>query len=148
MFLNLKLKQLMEVNIIKYKYEKIELSNEVANLPDEPIYFFIYGTRISVAVIPKWTTWNIEEYDKPEEIYFYNFITIDGTEEVKLHGFPVNEISNLYQVAKKSTTNSYFHEVIEYLVDGIDSRQIRDKERFVSEYNNIKLKYDNILELK
>lgn len=37
----------------------------VFNLPTEPIYLFMYGERISIKVVPVYTSWKMENDSEP-----------------------------------------------------------------------------------
>lgn len=52
--------EVIEILIEKYKYKKVIDEEFKFKIPTEPIYLFQFGKRISIKVIPIWTTWNKE----------------------------------------------------------------------------------------
>ena len=59
----------MKLAIKQYEYEKKEINSKEIELPTETAYYFETGVRRSIRIVPKFTTWNKEHYDKEEELY-------------------------------------------------------------------------------
>jgi hypothetical protein len=59
----------MKLAIKQYEYEKKEIESKEIELPTEITYYFETGVRRSIRIVPSFTTWNKERFDKEEEIY-------------------------------------------------------------------------------
>lgn len=74
----------MKKKIEKYKFEKVLDKEYEIDIPEVPEYYFQTGIRRAIAIIPIWTSWNVEHNQKPEEIYALKFICVYGSFENKL----------------------------------------------------------------
>lgn len=129
----------MKVKIAKYKYEKIEEEAQIVELPQEPLFLFEFGHRIHHAIIPMWTTWNMEVRNEPEYIYEYSVISVKNSFNcfIEINSFkPEKSFISLewHYYAKKEDIVS---RVVRMLVDGYEKRCIRTKEQFLSDYNAV-----------
>jgi len=59
----------MKLAIKQYEYEKKEIDSKEIELPTETAYYFETGVRRSIRIVPKFTTWNKERFNKEEELY-------------------------------------------------------------------------------
>jgi hypothetical protein len=59
----------MKLAIKQYEYEKKEIESKEIELPTETTYYFETGVRRSIRIVPIFTTWNKERFDKEEELY-------------------------------------------------------------------------------
>ncbi len=108
----------MKISLKKYKYEKIEIADKIVELPDNPIYYFETGIRRAIRIVPKWTTWNLKAYGKPEFIYEFKITFIYRSMECRIEQFkiPYNSIESLYYSESKNHNDlSYF---IKSWIDG------------------------------
>ena len=80
-----------KMKIKQYKYEKVEVTEKDWEIPTEPKYFFETFIRRAIAVIPVFTTWNKEVYNKEEEIYELSIICVYQSSEAKIEKFDVDK---------------------------------------------------------
>jgi len=59
----------MKIKLKQYKHQKIEIDSKDFELPEKNSYFFETGIRRSIRISPEYTTWNLQQYNKPEEIF-------------------------------------------------------------------------------
>lgn len=59
----------MELKVKTFRYERVEVTSSTLVVPEAPAYYFQTGIRRAVRIVPVWTTWNKEQYDKEEEIW-------------------------------------------------------------------------------
>ena len=57
------------MKIKTYEFKKVEVEDFEIPLPQEPYYCFETGIRRAVRIIPIFTTWNKERFNKEEELY-------------------------------------------------------------------------------
>lgn len=135
----------MKVNIEKFKYEKVHISEEEINLPETELYIYEYGYRIFHAIIPQWTTWNMEQTNNPEYIFQYKIISIDNQFKYEIHTNNVNvhEMSRYYNLAG----DSIVIRITKMLVDGYSESSIRTRERFIDEYKHLISEVNGILNI-
>ena len=79
----------MLIQIKQYKYEKTETSSMDLELPEKMAYFFETGIRRSIRIKPIFTTWNKEEYNKEEELYYFEVTCVYLSFECKIEKFIV-----------------------------------------------------------
>lgn len=80
----------MKVQIKQYKYEKIETSSFDLELPEETSYFFETCIRRSIRIVPVFTSWNKEQYNKEEELYKFDITCVYLSFECKIEKFSVS----------------------------------------------------------
>lgn len=103
----------MKIKIKQYKHQKIEIDSKDFELPEENSYFFETGIRRSIRISPEYTTWNLQQYNKPEEIYQFNITCVYLNFECKIERFSVR-ISDFENPTHKnksfidSWTSDYF----------------------------------------
>jgi hypothetical protein len=92
----------MNLKIKKYEYEKIEVESKEIQLPTETSYFFETSIRRSIKIIPRFTTWNEERYNKEEELYELIVVCLYQSFECKVEKFKirVSEIEDIYYSEK------------------------------------------------
>ncbi|WP_370408836.1 hypothetical protein [Tenacibaculum dicentrarchi] len=90
------------MEIKQYEYEKKEVSSKKVDLPTETSYFFETGIRRSIKIEPRYTTWNVERNDKPEELYELIVTCVYLSSELKLekYNIRVNRIEEIYYSEK------------------------------------------------
>ena len=127
----------MKKKITKYEYIKQEIEGFEADLPDNPVYLFEFGYRVAYAIIPQWTTWNKEFYDKPEEIYQYDIIVVDPSlKEIKSFDISVQRLNEAYGKSEQNG-GTLRDRAVRYIVDGWQERQVRTKEKFLEDFNRV-----------
>lgn len=127
----------MKTKIEKFKLERVSLGEIEVDLPEEPIYIFEFGRRVMYGIFPKWTTWQVERDNKPEEIWEYDVITIsESFSDYSIEKFTVrvSDFDRLYNSNNKISTKK--ERVVKFLIDGIEQRSIRTEEQFLHDYNS------------
>lgn len=118
------------MKIEQYKLEKIVTESKEWEVPQEPQYYFETGIRRSVAIIPKWTSWNKEQYNKDEEVFALDIICVYQSFDAKIEKTSINisSINDAYNRSKESQSS-----IIKFLIDYAHDCK-RTKEQFMSDY--------------
>lgn len=122
----------MKLQIKQYEYEKKEVASKEIQLPTETSYFFQNNIRRSIKIIPCYTTWNKERYNKEEELHELEVICLYQSFECKIEKFSilVRDIEDIYY------SNKHEHkDFITALIDGYFHN--RTKEQFDADINTI-----------
>ena len=110
------------------------------NLPDKPAFYFETGIRRSIAVIPQWTTWQLEQLQKPEEIYAYKVIFVYNSFESKIDSTDI--VMSQLESYFRSTADSKIGPLIRFITDcendGFDKRT---EEQFIADYAKVVIKH-------
>lgn len=130
----------MKLKIKQYKYKKSEIASKEIQLPTEVSYYFETVTRCSIKIIPCFTTWNKEQYNKEEELYELIVVCLYQSFECKAEMFKirVSEIEEIYYCQKHKHKN-----FVTGLIDGWLDKIT--KEQFDLDFNNVlsKMRYLN-----
>lgn len=133
----------MKLAINKYKYEKVLDTSSEVEIPEVPEYHFQTGIRRSIAIIPEWTTWQKENFNKPEQVHTLVFICIYGNFENKVE-ITRCSVENLRDYLT-STINKTDSSIVNFFLNERDEYTTRTKEQFMADYNNAITKFtDNI----
>lgn len=94
----------MKTQIKQYKYEKIETSSFDLELPEETSYFFETGIRRSIRIVPVFTSWNKEQYNKEEELYKFDITCVYLSFECKIERFsvPISDFEKDKEIIEKN----------------------------------------------
>lgn len=122
----------MKIPIKKYKIERVIDEEFTINIPEKEIYFFITGIRVSVKVIPIWTKWNQEHYNKPEEIWKLKFVLVYGSWESKIESFEI-QISNIADIISGDSCTR--KRILDALNEDLEGN--RTKEQFETDFRNV-----------
>jgi hypothetical protein len=122
----------MKLNIPIHKYEKVLDKNFEIEIPENPVYLFQFHFRRSVKITPVWTTWNVETYNKPEEIYELQFLIVDD-KLIQRVNVQISGLNHLLEY--NSNTKNLAAEMIS-LLNEYDEENIRTKEQFEQDYTN------------
>jgi|SRR6478735_3351965 len=116
----------MKIRTIEQQIVETVLEEFEIPIPEETIYLFETGIRRSIRIIPQKTTWNINQYDKPEECYKLDITCVYLFYETKIEKFeiPISSIERIFNSKEKSKEKS----IIDLLVN--DWGDERTKERF------------------
>lgn len=122
----------MKLQIKQYKYEKKEIASKEIELPTDISYYFETGIRRSIKIIPRFTTWNKEQYNKEEELYELIVICLYQNFECKSEKFTIkiSEIEEIYYSQKHN-----HKEFVTALIEGWFDK--RTKEQFDTDFNNL-----------
>lgn len=129
----------MKIKIQKYEYIRQNIEIEV-EVPEIIRYYWHNGIRKAYAVIPEWTTWNKEHYQKEEEIYAFNIITVDPT--LNQISITTINISSFPDILKDSNNN--YNRIIDNILN-FPEKETRTKEKFMADYNGVLEKMSKIL---
>lgn len=122
----------MKLQIRQYKYEKKEIASEEIEIPTTISYYFETGVRRSIKIIPHFTTWNIERFNKEEELYELKIICVYNSNECKIENFSirVGDIEKIYHNIK--------HKYNGFVVGLVDNWfDERTKEQFNNDLNAV-----------
>ena len=121
----------MKLTLRQYQCKKVEVASKEIELSTEVSYFFQTGIRRSIKIIPRFTTWNKEQYDKEEELYELEVICLYNSFECKAEKFKirVNSIEEIYY-SEKHKHNNFITSLIE------DDFHERTKEQFDADFNH------------
>ena len=116
----------------QYEYIKNEIESKEIILPTEISYYFQLGIRRAIKLIPKFTTWNKEQYNKNEELYEFDIICIYNSYERKAEFFTIKikDIEHIYYSEKHE-----FKRLIRALVN--NELLVRTKEQFEEDKNEL-----------
>ncbi len=120
----------MKLKIKQYRYEPIEIESKEIELPTETSYYFETGIRRSIKIIPVFTTWNKERYNKEEEIYYLDIICLYNSFKCKAEKFRINvkDIENIIY-SEKHEHKDFINSLINEWFD------VRTKEQFEDDLN-------------
>lgn len=126
----------MRIKLDTYEYVRQLKEGKEFELPDETTYWFETGIRRAIRIIPVWTTWNVKQYSKPEEIREYNITCVYGSWECKIETYNVSvgRIAEIYNNEKSD------HVIKSLLLKWLDSRT---KEQFEADLNSALKKINN-----
>ena len=119
------------MKIKQYEYEKKEVASKEITLPTETSYYFETGIRRSIKIIPHYTSWNKEQYDKEEELYELEVVCLYNSFECRAEKFKIriSEIEGIYYSEKHE-----HKEFITALIEGWFNK--RTKEQFEADFNH------------
>ena len=88
----------MKLNIKQYKYEKKEIDSKEIELPTETSYYFETHIRRSIKIVPIFTTWNKDQFNKEEELYQLKITCVYLSYECKVEKFVLDlkEIERIF----------------------------------------------------
>ena len=120
----------MKLEIKQYKFQKVEVGSKEIDLPSETSYFFETGVRRSIRIVPSFTTWNQEKFNKPEEIYELHITCVYLSFECRVEKFSLTpkKIEELYYSEKQN-----HKDFVTGLADGWFD--VRTKDQFESDLN-------------
>jgi len=121
----------MKLTIKQYKVQRVEVGSKEIELPSETSYFFETGVRRSIRIVPSFTTWNQEKFNKQEEIYEFHITCVYLSFECRVEKFSLTpeKIEEIYYSQKQK-----HEDFVTGLVDGWFDE--RTKEQFESDLNN------------
>jgi len=132
----------MKITAKQSKWVEVFDGEIVIDVPEESITFT--SNYCKVMVIPQWTTWNIERFQKPEEIFGLDVIWLDkahGDGEIvkfsfSLHPSTINSL--LMEVTNRNRIDSLRRCVLDYLIQHTDKeiphRDYLSRQEFIASY--------------
>ena len=119
----------MKLNLKQYEYVKIEIAAKEIELPTTVSYYFETGVRRSIKIIPHFTTWNKERFNKDEELYELEVICLYNSSEC---------IAEKFKIRAKDIEDIYYSEKHKHkrFVDSLvnDWFDTRTKEQFDADF--------------
>lgn len=117
----------------KYKFQKVIDSEFSLKVPTEIIYLFQFGKRIAIKVVPHFTTWQKEKFDKEEEIWKLSFVVVSSgfDYEIKKLEIQLSQVEREFMIEKGE-----IYELLDFIND-YDERNVRTKEQFEADFNKI-----------
>lgn len=136
---------------MKYKVRKEEwkktLSDEFeVDIPEKPVHFWHNGERVAYRVVPVWSTWNVEHYNKPEEIFEVKVVKIPAGafENRKIEAFSIR-VSEFREILSGVRYKEYSR-LIENLLLHPDE-DTRTEEQFMEDYKSVVEKINEYLHI-
>jgi hypothetical protein len=122
----------MKLQIKQYEYEKKEIASKEIQLPTEISHYFETGIRRSIKIIPRFITWNKEQYNKDEELYELIVVCLYQSSECRAEKFTlrISDIEGIYYSPKHE-----HKEFVTGLIEGWFNK--RTKEQFDIDFDNI-----------
>lgn len=119
------------MKITTYKNVKVAVSDTEVFIPQQPFYCFETGVRRSIRIVPVWTSWNEEQYNKPEEIFEISVTCVYLSFKCKVEKFniPVRRIEDYYNSSDNSNEAGFVKTLVNKWYD------TRTKEQFESDLN-------------
>jgi len=128
----------MKILITTTEYTRTEKEIEV-NVPDKQLYLWHNGIRRAYSVKPKWTSWNLENHNKPEEIYSLEVVMVDPSDvKIEVVELPVRSLAEII----KNDKHTYKRLVENILNYPDDKKYIRTKEQFENDMKSVLQKID------
>lgn len=116
----------MKILIKKVDYIRTEADVEV-NIPDKQLYLWHNGIRRAYSIKPKWTSWNKENFNKPEEIYALKVVMVDPS-DLKIEVFEL-KVSSLPEILLNE--KHIYNRLIDNILNYPDDKEcIRTKKQF------------------
>ena len=123
----------MKILITKTEYTRTEKKIEV-NVPDKQLYLWHNGIRRAYSVKPKWTSWNMEHFGTPEEIYALEVVMVDPS----YYKIEVDELSVNSLVRIINSDKDPYKRLVDNILNYPDDKEfIRTKEQFENDLNAV-----------
>ena len=129
----------MKTTIKQYEYEKKEVASKEIELPTETTYYFETGIRRSIKIIPHYTSWNKEQYNKDEELYDLEIVCLYLSSECKAEKFKirVSDIEGIYYSEKHEHKNFVTALVEDWFGKRTKEQFEKDLNRLISELQGL-----------
>lgn len=129
----------MKRTVTMTQYQPVPIRNVEVTIPEEPCYFFKTGIRKSIAVIPQWTTWQMNNDGKPEEVWEIKLVSVGLSFEntISTSFFRISELEGLF-ATKADVWNpkeAYLKEFLKTLFLNPDALNKRTEEQFMNDFN-------------
>ena len=119
-----------KMKIYKPKFERVKEELEI-KLPTETIYYF--SKRRAIRLIPKYTTWNMQRFDKPEYIHGYDCTVVNIHFTASVERFHIGATERDFQDIVDYKTDRNKHSIQEEIYDKLinfPDDDLRTKEQF------------------
>jgi hypothetical protein len=123
----------MKILLTTTEYVRTDKETEV-NVPEKQLYLWHNGIRRAYSVKPKWTSWNVENHNKPEEIYALEVVMVDPS-AVKIEVVQL-QVSYLAEIIKNDKHT--YKRLVENILNYPDDKEyIRTKEQFENDLKSV-----------
>ena len=119
------------MKIQQYKFEKVVIEEKDWEVPTTPQYYFETFIRRSICVIPLWTTWNKEHYNKEEEIYALDIICVYQSFQDKIEKFNIL----ISQIETRYAEKNEKGDIVRFLIDIADDEFVRTEQQFKNDFD-------------
>lgn len=131
----------MKTLIKRTEYKRVEIETDV-NIPETQMYLWHNGIRRAYSVKPKWTSWNIEHNNKPEEIYTFDVVMVDPSDN-KIEAVEIT-VSSLAEILNNE--KHPYHRLVDNILNYPDDKEyIRTKEQFESDLQRVLQKINDCI---
>lgn len=132
----------MKQIIVKKKVFKITEEDLPFNIPTEPMCLFMYGSRISIKIVPVYTTWKKMNGEGEEEIWSLDILVVSGgltnhIEKITVH---ISSIGDILRENKSNVTSRILE-----LMNEPDERNLRTPQEFKEDFDIVYNKMKELL---
>ncbi len=132
----------MKQIIVKKKVFKITEEDLPFNIPTEPMCLFMYGSRISIKIVPVYTTWKKMNGEGEEEIWSLDILVVSGgltnhIEKITVH---ISSIGDILRDNKSNVTSRILE-----LMNEPDERNLRTPQEFKEDFDIVYNKMKELL---
>lgn len=132
----------MKQIIVKKKVFKTEEEDLPFNIPTEPMCLFMYGSRVSIKIVPVYTTWKKMNGEGEEEIWSLDILVVSGgltnhIEKITVH---ISSIGDILREHKSTVTIRILE-----LMNEPDERNLRTPQEFKRDFDIVYNKMKELL---
>lgn len=132
----------MKQIIVKKKVFKTEEEDLPFNIPTEPMCLFMYGSRVSIRIVPVYTTWKKMNGEGEEEIWSLDILVVSGGFSNRIEKITVH-ISSIGDILR-NTESDMTCRILELMNDH-DERNIRTPQEFQEDFDIVYNKMKELL---
>ncbi len=107
-----------KIKIEQYRYVKEIISDSVINIPEAPFAWQSYNYRKLILVVPKFTTWLINDGKEKEDLYELDIILVDCSNNTIHHetlSLRKASIEDALMFNGNIPKNPFLYEVVNYI---------------------------------
>lgn len=132
----------MKQIIVKKKVFKIAEEDLPFNIPTEPMCLFMYGSRISIKIVPVYTTWKKMNGEGEEEIWSLDILVVSGgltnhIEKITVH---ISSIGGIVRDGESTVTSRILE-----LMNKPDERNLSTPQEFKEDFDIVYNKMKELL---
>jgi hypothetical protein len=132
----------MKTKVSKYEYIETLIEDVEIEIPETPFAFQEWNHRTLIMVKPQWTKWNVERYNKPEEIWKLDILVVHTDRRkiehtsLSVHRQTLEHLLTSRGVKNKDWEDSIRIKILDYIMSlfGNDSISL---ETFKAGYKNV-----------
>lgn len=112
----------MKISIVKTEYKQVSTTTDV-NVPEQQMYVWHNGIRRAYSIKPQWTTWNMEQNHKPEEIFELLVVMVDPSyNKIEVNSLSVSSLPEIVKNVKHPF-NRLVENILNYPNEGVRTKQ-------------------------